>query len=61
MLVPEDLHHLLVPVDLHFLFVPEDLQFLLVPDRLEASLGALDTSKDGELDIDECIVAASES
>jgi Ca2+-binding EF-hand superfamily protein len=39
----------------------ENLQFLLVPDRLEASLDALDTSKDGELDIDECIVAASES
>ena len=32
----------------------ENLQFLLVPDRLEASLDALDTSKDGELDIDEC-------
>ena len=31
----------------------ENLQFLLVPDRLEASLDALDTSKDGELDIDE--------
>ena len=36
----------------------ENLQFLLVPERLEASLDALDTSKDGELDIDECIVAA---
>ena len=27
-----------------------------MPDRLEASLDALDTSKDGELDIDECTV-----
>ena len=34
----------------------ENLQFLLVPERLEASLDALDTSKDGELDIDECTV-----
>ena len=34
----------------------ENLQFLLVPDRLEASLDALDTSKDGELDIDECTI-----
>ena len=33
-----------------------NLQFLLVPARLEASLDALDTSKDGELDMDECIV-----
>merc|ERR1719174_1556228 len=30
-----------------------NLQFLLVPARLEASLDALDTSKDGELDMDE--------
>ena len=35
----------------------ENLQFLLVPERLEASLDALDTSKDGELDIDECTVS----
>ena len=34
----------------------ENLQFLLVPERLEASLDALDTSKDGELDIDECTI-----
>ena len=31
-----------------------NLQFLLVPARLEASLDALDTSRDGELDMDEC-------
>ena len=36
-----------------------NLQFLLVPARLEASLDALDTSKDGELDMDECTGAAS--
>ena len=36
-----------------------NLQFLLVPARLEASLDALDTSKDGELDMDECAGAAS--
>ena len=36
-----------------------NLQFLLVPARLEASLDALDTSRDGELDMDECAVAAS--
>ena len=36
-----------------------NLQFLLVPARLEASLEALDTSKDGELDMDECTGAAS--
>ena len=38
----------------------ENLQFLLVPDRLEASLDALDTSKDGELDIDEWESAINE-
>ena len=36
-----------------------NLQFLLVPARLEASLDALDTSRDGELDMDECTGAAS--
>ena len=36
-----------------------NLQFLLVPARLEASLDALDTSKDGELDMDESCVAGS--
>ena len=36
-----------------------NLQFLLVPARLEASLDALDTSRDGELDMDECAGAAS--
>jgi len=34
-----------------------NLQFLLVPARLEASLDALDTSRDGELDVDEWEVA----
>ena len=36
-----------------------NLQFLLVPARLEASRDALDTSKDGELDMDERAGTAS--
>ena len=35
----------------------ENLQFLLEPKRLDRALNALDTSQDGEVDVDEwCVV-----
>ena len=36
----------------------ENLQFLLEPKRLDRALNALDTSQDGEVDVDEwCVVS----
>ena len=39
----------------------KNLQFLLVPVRLEAALPAMDTDRDGHIDIDEWCVSESET
>ena len=37
------------------------MQYLLVPVRLEAALTAMDTDRDGHIDIDEWCVSESET